>query len=57
MKWNTVKVYIVSYETPFGNCVEQFRTYDKAEAEREVEAFAEDGTKAFIDVTFDNVYR
>lgn len=57
MKAISVCVYVVSYETAFGNCIEDFRTYDKSEAEAAVNAYADDGIKAFIDSFKETVYR
>lgn len=57
MRTESRKVYIVSYETAFGTCVEYFRTNDKEEAREAVDRLAEDGTRAFIDTTIETVYR
>lgn len=57
MKYQSIKVYIVSYETAFGNIVEDFRTTNKAEADAAVDSYAEDGKKAFIDTIRETVYR
>lgn len=57
MKARIMKVYVISYETQFGTCIEYTRTYSKFEADAAVTSLMEDGTRAYLDIDYEIIYR